>query len=84
MDEVTAEVHETTDPEVVITEIEHHGHSQAINGPYRMRAVGVIRVRDGKIVHYRDYMNPLGLAQLTGRLPQLLERVSASGTGAGR
>src|SRR2546429_3124632 len=41
MDEVTAEVHETDDPEVVITEIEHHGYSHATKAPYQMRAVGI-------------------------------------------
>jgi uncharacterized protein len=84
MEEVTAVVHETTDPEVVIVEIDHHGHSHAIDGPYRMHALGIIRVRDGKIVHYRDYMNPLSLGQLTGRMPELIEAVTASGTGVAR
>lgn len=72
MAEVTAVVHETSDPEVVITEIEHHGTSHVTNGPYRVRALGIIRVRDGQIVHYRDYMNPLDIAELTGRLPDLV------------
>jgi len=31
----------------------------------------VIRVRDGRIVSFRDYVNPVALAQVTGRLPQL-------------
>jgi ketosteroid isomerase-like protein len=72
MAEVTAVVHETDDPEVVITEIEHHGMSHITNAPYQVRALGIIRVRDGEIVHYRDYMNPLALAELTGRLPDLI------------
>ena len=84
MHEVTSVVYGTDDPEVVITEIEHHGHSHVTNLPYQVRALGVIRVRDGEIVHYRDYMNPLTLAELTGRLPDLLAALSASGTGAGR
>lgn len=79
MKEVTGTIWETDDPEVVIAEIVHHGHSHAIDGPYEMRALGIMRVRDGKIVHYRDFMNPLSLAQFTGRLPELfsaLERAS--------
>lgn len=75
MAEVTAVVHETKDPEVVIVEIDHHGHSHIADGPYEMHALGIIRVRDGKIVHYRDYMNPLALAKLTGRMPELLTAV---------
>jgi ketosteroid isomerase-like protein len=84
MHEVTAEVYQTDDPEVVITEIEHHGMSRVTNAPYRMTALAVIRVRDGKIVHYRDYMNPLSLAELTGRMPDLVAAVSGTGTGAAR
>jgi uncharacterized protein len=75
MAEVTAVVHETRDPEVVIVEIDHHGHSHVNDGPYQMHALGIIRVRDGRIVHYRDYMNPLALAKLTGRMPELLTAV---------
>ena len=43
-------VRQTDDPEVVVVEIEHHGRSQVLGGPYRFRAVGVVRVRDGKLV----------------------------------
>lgn len=65
--EVDAVVHETTDPEVVVTEIEHRGTILATNEAYSVRAIGVIRVRDGEIVHYRDYMNPLDIAMLIGQ-----------------
>jgi len=82
--EVTAVVHETNDPEVVIAEISHHGHSHVTDRPYEAHALGIIRVRDGKIVHYRDYMNPLAMAELLGRTPDLVAALSGSGTGAGR
>lgn len=75
MAEVTAVVHETQDPEVVIVEIDHHGYSHVAAGPYQMHALGIIRVRDGKIVRYRDYMNPLALAHFTGRMPELITAV---------
>jgi len=54
MDGVEALVRETDDPEVVVTEIEHHGRSLVTGEPYRSRALGVIRVRNGQIVHYQD------------------------------
>ncbi len=38
----------------------------------RLPSIGVIRVRQGEIVSYRDHVNALGLAQVTGRLPELL------------
>jgi ketosteroid isomerase-like protein len=67
MDGVEALVRETDDPEVVVAEIEHHGRSLATGELYRFRALGVIRVRDGKIVSYQDYMDPIATARLLGR-----------------
>ncbi|OLT09264.1 hypothetical protein BJF78_31060 [Pseudonocardia sp. CNS-139] len=78
MDGVDAVVHETADPEVVVAEIEHHGHSTALDGPYRFRALGVIRVRDGLIVSYDDYMDPIAMARLLGRTPDLVAALSAA------
>ncbi len=63
---------ETDDPEVVVAEIEHHGTSRVTGQPYRVRAIGVIRVRDGEIVSYDDYMNPLRIAQIFGRTDELV------------
>ena len=80
--EVSAVAYETTDPEVVVAEITHSGHSHATNRPYEITAVGIIRVRDGKIVHYKDYMNPVAMAELLGRKDALLDAIS--GTGVGR
>lgn len=64
--------------EVVITEITHHGQSRVTGQPYRLTALGVIRVRDGQIVHYDDYMAPLALARLLGRTGELAAALSAS------
>jgi ketosteroid isomerase-like protein len=71
MEGVGALVRETDDPEVVVTEITHHGWSKAAGEPYRDTALGVIRVRDGEIVHYDDYMNPIAVARLLGRTSEL-------------
>ena len=71
MDGVDLVVRETDDPEVVVAEIEHHGHSCVLKGPYRFRALGVIRVRDGEIVSYDDYMDPIAMAALLGRTSDL-------------
>ena len=71
MEGVEAVIRETDDPEVVVTEITHHGWSKAAEAPYRHTALGVIRVRDGEIVHYDDYMNPIALARLLGRTSDL-------------
>ena len=78
MDGVELVVRQTDDPEVVVTEIEHYGHSHALNGPYRFRALGVLRVRDGEIVSYDDYMDPIAMAALLGRTDELAAALKAS------
>jgi ketosteroid isomerase-like protein len=78
MDAVELVVRETDDPEVVVTEIEHHGHSHALDGPYRFRALAVVRVRDGEIVSYDDYMDPIAMAALLGRTDDLVAALRAS------
>ena len=71
IEEVQAPVRETDDPEVVVTEITHHGWSRVTESPYRLTAIGVIRVRGGEIVRYDDYMDPIAAARLLGRAGDL-------------
>jgi uncharacterized protein len=71
MEGVEAQVWETDDPEVVVTEITHHGRSRITGAPYRLTALGIIRVRDGEIVRYDDYMDPIALSRLLGRTREL-------------
>jgi len=71
MDGVDAVVRDTDDPEVVVAEIEHHGRSLVTGQPYRFRALGIIRVRDGEIVSYQDYMDPIAAARLLDRTADL-------------
>jgi ketosteroid isomerase-like protein len=71
MEGVDALVRETDDPEVVVAEISHRGWSKAAGAPYEHKALGVIRVRDGEIVRYDDYMNPIAVARLLGRTGEL-------------
>ena len=77
MDAVELVVRETDDPEVVVTEIEHYGHSHALDGPYRFRALAVVCVRDGEIVSYDDYMDPIAMAALLGRTHELAAALTA-------
>ncbi len=76
MDGVDLVVRETDDPEVVVVEIEHYGTSRATDAPYRFRALGVIRVRDGWIVNYDDYMDPIAMAEILGRKADLVAALS--------
>jgi ketosteroid isomerase-like protein len=57
-------VHETADPDVAVVELTVTGVVTATGRPYELRYVCVLTVRDGLIVRYRDYWNPLALAEL--------------------
>lgn len=52
-------VHETGDPEVVIVEFEAHGRALRVDEPYDQRYISVIRARGGRMIHYKDYWDPL-------------------------
>jgi ketosteroid isomerase-like protein len=52
-------VHQTGDPEVVIVEFEARGRSLKVDEPYEQRYISVIRARNGRMIHYKDYWNPL-------------------------
>jgi ketosteroid isomerase-like protein len=56
-------VHETTDPEVIIVEYEAHGTVVTTGAPFEQTVIAVFRVRNGQILSYRDYINPLPLAE---------------------
>jgi ketosteroid isomerase-like protein len=56
-------IHETTDPEVVIVEYDAHGTVIATGAPLHQTIIAVFRIRDGLVVSYRDYLNPLVLAE---------------------
>lgn len=69
-------VHDTADPEVVVAEFAYAG--SAGGRTFRVPCVFVVRVRDGRIVDSRDYVDHLALARATGRLPDLLRRLAAA------
>jgi ketosteroid isomerase-like protein len=66
-------IHETTDPEVVIAEYTMLG--ETATGPRRsfaMPLLMVLTIRDGLIVHTRDYNSAVAAAQALGTVPQLI------------
>jgi ketosteroid isomerase-like protein len=65
-------VHETADPEVIVVEYELAGTVTTTGRRAAAPFIGVLRVRDGKTVHWREYQNVLAIAEATGRLPDLL------------
>ncbi|MCP2251065.1 nuclear transport factor 2 family protein [Lentzea rhizosphaerae] len=56
-------VHRTTDPDVAIVEFDAEGVVVPTGEPYRSSYIVVIATRDGEIVNYRDYWNPLQLQE---------------------
>jgi ketosteroid isomerase-like protein len=59
-------VHDTTDVNVVIVEIEVAGVVVQTAKPYRMRYIAVVTARDGEISNYRDYWSPAAVAEVLG------------------
>lgn len=55
-------VHETTDPEVIIVEYELAATSTATGVSASAPFIGVLRVRDGRVAHWREYQNPTAMA----------------------
>jgi len=70
-------VHDTADPEVIVVEYELTGTVPNTNLRGAATFVGVLRVRDGQIVAWREYQNVLAIAQALGQLPALLAGLSS-------
>jgi len=57
-------VHQTADPEVIVTEFDVHGRDAGTGEPYQFANLQVMAVRQGEIVSIRDYWNPLDRPEL--------------------
>lgn len=68
-------IHETRDPEVIIAEFEYAIDNIETNASSSYPCIFVMRVRDGKIVSSRDYVDHLGSAEARGRLGDLLSEI---------
>ena len=67
----SSDVYRYYDPEksVVILEYTMHGTVVSTGAPYVNRFVSVITVKDRKIVHWRDYLDPLAVFAAFGDAP---------------
>jgi ketosteroid isomerase-like protein len=56
------------DPEasVVVLEYEVHGQSVRTGRPYDNRFVSIITVKDGRVTHWRDYLDPIAVFDAAG------------------
>lgn len=60
--------HAGADPELVVGEFDYAAQNTATGQAFRVANVFVVRVRDGVIVHSRDYSDHARLAAAFGRL----------------
>lgn len=56
-------IHETADPDTIVVEMRGVGRLVETGAPFDMRYIAVVTVREGQIVSYRDYWNPLVVSE---------------------
>ncbi|GAA3037417.1 hypothetical protein GCM10020229_56000 [Kitasatospora albolonga] len=76
-------VRRTDDPEVVVAEWDYLVHHRPTGREFTVANVQVLRVRDGLIVHSRDFHDHLALATATGAVEGLGLPDPQVGPGAG-
>jgi ketosteroid isomerase-like protein len=59
-------VYRDLDASVVILEYEVHGESVQTGRPYNNRFVSIIAVKDRKVAHWRDYLDPIAVFDAAG------------------
>ena len=67
---------ETADPEVVVAEWDYDGLVTTTGRTFRVANIQVSTIRAGRIVASRDYHNHAVLAEATGQLTRLVERMT--------
>jgi ketosteroid isomerase-like protein len=61
-----AKLYQTQDPEVVVTEMRAKGTVTTTGRPFTTTSAQIIRIRDGLIVHSRDFADPRIAEHATG------------------
>lgn len=61
-----AEVYQTQDPEVVIAEIQAKATVTTTGRSLATTSIQILRIRDGRIVLWRDFADPRVLEEITG------------------
>ncbi|MFD7019195.1 nuclear transport factor 2 family protein [Streptomyces sp. NPDC059928] len=59
-------VHRDPETSVVVLEYEVHGTSVPTGQPYDNRFVSVVTVKDRKVTHWRDYLDPIAVFDAQG------------------
>ena len=53
----------TGDPDTVVLEFSGFGEGVVTKEAYDQRYISVIRLREGRVVHYKDYWNPIAFVR---------------------
>lgn len=61
-------VHDTADPEVIVVEYELAGTVKATGRRAAAPFIGVLRVRNGRIAHWREYQDVPAIAEALGQV----------------
>lgn len=69
-------IHDTADPQVIIAEYDLAGTVTTTGQHAAASFIAILTVRNGKIVHWREYQDTLGMAISLGQLPALLASIS--------
>jgi ketosteroid isomerase-like protein len=69
-------VHETTDPEVIVVEYELTGTVTTTGHRAAAPFIGVLQVRNGQIIGWREYQDAVAIAHALGQLPALFAGAS--------
>lgn len=59
-------VYRDTEQSVTVLEYEVHGETVGTRTPYHNRFVSIVTVTDGKVSHWRDYLDPVAIFDATG------------------
>jgi len=59
-------VYRDQEASVVVLEYEVHGESVLTGRPYNNRFVSIITVKDRKVTHWRDYLDPIAVFDASG------------------
>lgn len=65
-------IRETDDPELIVAEWDYQVHHRPTGRTFESANIQVLRVRDGLIIHSRDFHDHLALIVASGALPQLV------------
>ena len=71
-------IHQTADPETIVVEYELQGEMVSTGEAFRLNFAMFMTIRDGLIIHTRDYADPIAGARILGKLPELLATLAGS------